>query len=98
MIKSFRCSSGTIRFTTRGIKKSVDNVKTFYTEYNTLKRLRGIGGIINLLDADTDKGELWLDYHKLDLHEYIINNNKTVGITKDIAIILKNQLTFLKNY
>ena len=52
MIKSFRCSSGTIRFTTRGIKKSVDNVKTFYTEYNTLKRLRGIGGIINLLDAN----------------------------------------------
>ena len=96
MIKSFRCSSGTIRFTTRGIKKSVDNVKTFYTEYNTLKRLRGIGGIINLLDADTDKGELWLDYHKLDLHEYIINNNKTVGITKDNSDYIEESVNIFK--
>ena len=78
----FYSSTGVIRLTTRGVKKKIHNIKTFYNEYENLQKLKHVEGVINLLDADTNKGVLYLDYHPQDLYNYINNNNSKVGITK----------------
>ena len=77
----FNSSTGVIRLTTRGVKKKIYCVKTFYNEYVALKKLHDIPGVIKLLDADTDNGTLYLEYHERDLHEYILSNSRMVGYT-----------------
>ena len=52
----FNSSTGIIRLTSRGVRKQVKCVKTFYNEYTILKKLQDIPGVIKLLDANTDKG------------------------------------------
>ena len=78
----FYSSTGVIRLTTRGVKKKIHNIKTFYNEYESLQKLENVDGVINLLDADTNKGILYLEHHPQDLHNYIITNNKIIGLAK----------------
>ena len=92
----FKSSSSIISLTTRGVKKQVKHVKTFYTEYNVLKKLQDVPGIIKLLDTDEDLGVLYLEYHQLDLHEYILSNNKIIGTVKRRSEYIDETITIFK--
>ena len=78
----FNSSTGIVRLTTRGVRKQINCVKTFYNEYAALKKLQDIPGVIKLLDVDTDIGALYLEYHERDLHDYILTNSRMLGYTK----------------
>ena len=91
----FNSSTGIVRLTSRGVKKQINCVKTFYNEYTVLQKLQDIPGVIKLLDANTDKGFLYLEYHERDLLDYIINN-KIIGYTKKTEYIHESLTIFNK--
>ena len=93
----FVSSSGIIRLTNRGVKKTVKSVHSYFTEYNALNKLKDLKGIVNLLDTDKDKGVLYLEYHNLDLHSYIITNNKIIGIKKPKEKYINETVNIFKN-
>ena len=89
----FNSSTGIVRLTTRGVRKQINCVKTFYNEYTVLQKLQYIPGVIKLLDANTDKGHLYLEYHERTLYNYIIDSNKIVGYTKSKKNYIQESMT-----
>jgi len=89
----FNSSTGIVRLTTRGVRKQINCIKTFYNEYNVLQKLQDIPGVIKLLDANTDKGYLYLEYHEQDLYNYIVNNDKIIGYAKSEKTYIQESMT-----
>ena len=78
----FNSHSSIIRLTSRGVKKQVKCIKTFYNEVNALKQLQDVPGVIKLREVDMDTGSLYMDYHSINLDNYILNADNNIGINK----------------